>query len=86
MNFLENIAESLGLGDFTAAAELRVVLLGDAAGYFENVRSVNSYSDTEITLTIKGGSLKVKGKGLYIKKYCAGDLAICGKITALERS
>ena len=63
----------------------RAVLFGDSAGYFENVKSIVSYEVKEVVLSLKNGGLRIKGKDLYIKKYCEGDVVICGKILSVER-
>ena len=40
----------------------------------------------DINLSFKRGEITVKGENLYIKKYSAGDVAICGKIISVERT
>lgn len=84
MGFIDNIAESLGLFDVGAAPSFRAALIGDKAGYFENVKAVKSYSPEKIELYLKRGGLKITGESLTIKKYCAGDLAVCGTIKVIE--
>ena len=86
MGFMENIVKSLGLDGFIAEQSFRGVLIGDGAGYFENVRSVKSYSPDKIELVLKKGGLKISGEKLVIKKYCAGDIAVCGTIKSIERT
>lgn len=85
MGFIDNIAESLGLFDIGAEPIYRAALIGDKAGYFENVKAVKSYSPDAIELVLKKGGLKIIGDSLTIKKYCAGDIAVCGTIKAIER-
>lgn len=83
MSFIEDIKGSFG-EDFLAGKNFRCTLFSDA-GYFENVSSILSFSEEEIILSLKGGRLTVRGKNLFIKKYCGGDVAVCGKITELKR-
>ena len=64
--------------------EFRATILGDYC-YFENVLSIRSYAEDKIEFLTKGGIVVVVGCGLFIKKYCAGDLAICGKIKTLSK-
>ena len=91
MSFFDNIAESLGLDNGTPIGQfLKVTLIGDKGGHFcsayiENVRSVKSYTPQEIVVCVKGGVISIHGENMYIKKYCQGDLAICGKIKKAER-
>ncbi len=63
----------------------RATIIGDSAGYFENVSGIKYYTTEEVFLNLKKGGLKIKGEELYIKKYCAGDVVICGKIKSLEK-
>ena len=83
MSFIENINSCIS-GQFGEPV-YRAVLLGDDAGYFENVKQIISYDKEEIVLALKQGGLKISGRDLYIKKYCAGDVVICGKIACLQR-
>ncbi|MDY6367482.1 MAG: YabP/YqfC family sporulation protein [Clostridia bacterium] len=83
MSFIDDIKNTFG-DEFLLGKNFRCTLFSDA-GYFENVCSIAGFSEEEIILSLKGGRLTVKGKNLYIKKYCGGDVAICGKITELKR-
>lgn len=86
MGFIENIFESFGLESPPKEPIFRAVLFGESAGYFENVSGIKSFTDTEIEIYLKKGGVKIRGENLYVKKFCSGDLVICGKITAVERS
>lgn len=55
------------------------------AAYIEGVKSIKSYSREKMEITLKRGEVILKGENLTVKKYCMGDLAVCGKITSLER-
>ena len=83
MSFIDDIKGSIG-EDFLFGKNFRCTLFAES-GYFENVSAVLSFSESEIVLALKGGKLILKGKNLYIKKYCGGDVAVCGKITELKR-
>ncbi len=85
MSFIDNILQGLGMENLPSAPTFRATLLGENMAYFESVLSIKSYSSEIIEFSTKGGSVILKGSGLYIKKYCAGDLAVCGKIKSLER-
>jgi sporulation protein YqfC len=63
----------------------RILLIGEDSGYFENVKSIKSYTETEIVLSVKSGLIVVSGENLYVKKFCQGDVAICGKIVCIKR-
>ena len=85
MNFIENLKEVLGVDEILDANQVKFTVLLDKGGYFENVKGVVSYSDTEIVLKTKPCRIVIKGENLFIKKYCEGDISICGKITSIER-
>ena len=62
----------------------RCVIVPCGGGYFEGVKSVSDFTEERITLCFPHDLVEVDGEGLYIKKYCDGDLQIAGKITALR--
>ena len=84
MGFKDDIIK-LFSGEDTALPQFKATLIGDNAVYIEFVRKISKYSSEEITVSVKGGGVVIRGESLYIKKYCAGDLAVCGKIKSLER-
>ena len=85
MGFIQNVYENFGIENVPKEPIFRAVLFGENAGYFENVYGIKTFSETEIELRLKKGGIKIRGERLYIKKFCAGDLVVCGKITAVER-
>ena len=86
MSFIDNIKECFCSAEFPKEPLFRAVLFGEKAGYFENVCGIVSYSAEQIVLCLKRGTLTIKGEELFVKKYCAGDVMICGKIKAIERT
>ena len=85
MSLIEDIFESLGLGDITTGGKSKITIIDDVGAYIDSVKSIKSYSKDEIILLTKNAEIIIKGKDLMIKKYCEGDVAICGKITSLEK-
>ena len=85
MSFFDSIINNFDEDSFVAEANFKAMLFGDTAGYFENVKAIKSFSQTEIVLRLKSGGIIITGENLYIKKYCEGDIAVCGKILKLER-
>lgn len=83
MSFL-NDAINL-FGDNDRLTEYRITVFGDRAVYIEGVKSIKSYSQNKMEIFVKKGEIKIIGEGLYIKKYCAEDLAVCGKIKAFSK-
>ncbi len=85
MGFIENIKQCFDECELPREPIFRAVLFGDSSAYFENVSGISCYSKEQIILQLKRGGIKITGENLYIKKFCMGDIAICGKILALER-
>ena len=85
MGFIDEIKKCFTLEELPKEPIFRAVLLGDSAGYFENVSHIKSYSPEQICLVFKKGELLINGNALYIKKYCGGDVVICGKIQSIQR-
>ena len=85
MSFIDNIKDCFCQNELPTDCSFRAVLFGESAGYFENIKSIVSYEKEQVVLSLKNGGIKVSGKDLYIKKYCIGDVVICGKILSVER-
>ncbi len=85
MGFIDSIKSCFTPDELPKEPIYRAVIFGDGAVYLENICSIINYTSEEITLALKKGGLIVTGKCLYIKKYCVGDVVICGKIKAIER-
>ena len=68
--------EGMALSRFTVAV--------GGGGYFEGVKSVGDFSSEKIVLYFSRECLEIEGNGLFIRKYCDGDLELAGKITALK--
>ena len=85
MGFIENIKECIGIDTTTVNPVYRAVIFGDKAVYLEGVKHIASYTKQEIVLSLKHGSVKIVGEQLYVKKYCEGDIVVCGKILGLTR-
>ena len=86
MGFIDDIKKSFTEREIPAPPTYRALIFGDNAAYVENVKKIISYDKCEINLSLKKGGLKIKGEELYVKKYCMGDVCVCGKITAIERT
>ncbi len=85
MGFIDTIKECIGDSEGIKEPSFRAVVFGESAVYLENVLSIFRYSPTEIKFCLKKGSVIIKGEGLYLKKYCVGDVVVCGKIKCLEK-
>lgn len=85
MSFIDNIKECFSSYELPKEPIFRAVLFGENAAYFENVSGISCYSSEQITLNLRRGGLKITGEELYIKKFCMGDIIICGKIRTIER-
>ena len=85
MGFIDSIKNCFSQEELPKEPVFRAVLFGDTACYFENVCCIVRYDVEEIVLGLKKGGISIRGQGLYLKKYCAGDVVVCGKIKSVER-
>ena len=85
MGFIDDVKKCFSADELPIEPIFRAVMFGDSALYLENVRSIVKYTPEEIMISLKKGGLNIVGSNLYVKKYCAGDLVICGKIKTVER-
>ena len=85
MSFIENIKDCIGLENLPVAPTFRALLFGGVAVYVEGVKQMLSFTSEEIIVSVKDCSLKIEGEKLFVKKYCSGDLVVCGKILGLTR-
>ncbi len=85
MGLIDNIKECFSCEEFPKTPIYRAVLFGEEAGYFENIKSIVCYTSEQVVLALSKGCLQICGQDLYIKKYCLGDVVICGKIKAVQR-
>ena len=85
MGFIDSIKECFSPDEIPCETVYRAVVFGDRAIYLENICSLESYAEDLVCLRLKRGALKIKGQKLYVKKYCLGDVIICGQITGIER-
>ena len=86
MSFIEDVKNLFGPSEFPESPEFRAVIFGERAVYLEGIKSIKEYSEEKIELSVKRGTVTVSGEKLYVKRYCMGDMAICGKIKSLTRN
>ena len=82
MSFIENIKQNL---NSNSNGFFRAILLEEGV-YIQGVVSIKNFSTEEIIATLKKGELKILGENLFIKKYCEGDLVVCGKVKGLQKN
>ena len=58
----------------------RCIFVPDGGGYFEGVKSVADFTADRVVLCFPRKTVEILGVGLSIKKYCDGDLQLCGRI------
>lgn len=86
MRLWQEILSQLGDGqppDGGVAGVIYTVWEGKG-GYFQNVKSLASFSPQEIRLRLRRGMLCVTGEGLTVAKYCESDVFIRGKISSVS--
>jgi len=85
MGFIDEIKSAFDLEPFAKEPCYKAVIFGDSACYFEGVKSIKYYSEDTVSLVLKKGAITVKGVELSIKKFCEGDVVVCGKISEIKR-
>ena len=83
MRLFEEILSAAGFGEGPAGGA-KAVLVGGFGGFFENVKGIASFSDTEVCLLLRRGEVRVGGRGLRIARYGEGDLLLRGEIERVE--
>lgn len=66
--------------DADGAALCRSIIVPNGGGYFEGVKGVEDFSETCVVVCFPKFRAVIEGEGLFIKKYCLGDLELAGKI------
>ena len=84
MSFFNEIARAVSN---TAPFEpiFKATICGDHAVYLQGVKSIKSYDNDRIEVSLKSGGFIIVGENLTVKKYVLGDLVVCGKIKSTER-
>lgn len=85
MGFIDNILENLGLDGLGEGVKSKMVMVGFNSLYLQGVKSILSFGEDEIVVSLKSYKVAVKGTGLSIGKFCEGDLVVCGKISAIVK-
>ena len=84
MGFIDCIKGFFDESEFPREPNFRAVMFGDGAIFIENVKNICIYTKEELLFALKKGCIRIIGEGLYVKKYCEGDVVICGKIKGIE--
>lgn len=84
MSFIESVKELISLQELPVPT-FKATLVGDSALFLEGVLDVTEFTDKQITIRLKKGGFIIKGENLFLKKYCEGDLIVCGKIVSTEK-
>lgn len=80
--FSEEVKNSLGLD----LSGFKATIFGDSAIYLSGVGGIKDFSKAEVVFYLKKGTISIKGEELEIKKICAGDAVVCGKIKTFSRT
>ena len=84
MGFLDSILGCYNSTEFSLKPTFKALLLGEDGVYLEQVKQITKYSQDQVVVSLKKGGIIVKGENLCIKKFCMGDVALCGKIKSIE--
>ena len=84
MRLFEEIMSVLGPDGEVLFGGAKVVLYAGKCAYFENVKSISSFSDGELVLLLKEGTVTAEGSGFSIARYGDGDLLLKGDVRSVR--
>lgn len=85
MGLIQRVAVDLGLDEQLFLSGVKYLVFDGYSAYFEGVKGIKSFSESEVQLYLKKGSIIIEGESLKIKKICRGDVALTGNIRAVRR-
>lgn len=83
MSFIDEIYSLIG-GENNFLPAFKATIFGGEFVYFESVKKILSFSSTSILFATNKKIIEILGENLRIKKYCFGDMIICGKISSMS--
>lgn len=81
---LDELTGKFGLPAEISPDKYRYTVFGNSGGLFEGVKSIASFSPSEIVLCVKCGALVIAGENLRIKKYGEKEIVVSGVIRGVE--
>ena len=86
MRLWQEIFSQLGDGEgMEGVISLSYTVWEGKGGYFQNIKSLVSFSPQQIVFALRRGTLLVLGEGLSVAKYCENDVIIRGNILSVAR-
>ena len=73
-------------GDDFDTGKVQYTVQNGRGGYFQNVRRLLEFSDTQIVLAGKRDKVTIEGENLTLGKCYMGDVQIRGNIRKVERT
>lgn len=86
MSFVDNILSSFGEEFSLEKESQKIMVFGDKGVFLEGVLGIKSFNKEQIVLFVKKGEIVIGGENLFVKKFCQGDVVVCGKINKIERN
>ena len=84
MKLLRTITERCGLHGESIPGTVLIEIHGEDRVLIENHRCVSSYSDSEVTVLVRFGSVQILGSGLVISSLQSDRLIIRGCIQSVS--
>ncbi len=81
MRFFAEIVKALGA---EAGTGVQYTVIEGQGGYFQNVRRIETFTDSLVVLRGRKGGVRVEGRALSLGKYGGGDAAVKGEIVKVE--
>lgn len=83
-DFVSSVSDRLAIPPEAVSTVPLIQLRGKKSLCVENHGGILEYSDTEVKIAVKGGSLTVRGSGIYICRMTKKCLEIHGRFVGLE--
>ncbi len=84
MRLFEEILAQFGFGGDVAFFGAKFVVYEGKCAYFENVKSIASFSSERVEILLKKGQVRIEGENFSIARYGEGDLLLAGKVQKVE--
>ncbi len=82
MRLFSEIVKALGA---EAGAGVQYTVIEGRGGYFQNVKRLETFTDSLIVLRGRKGGVRIEGRELSLGKYGGGDAAVRGEISKVEK-
>ena len=83
-SLINEVTNNFSAQELKNAALYKIINIGGKALYVQGYKSIEKFSDINIVLKIKNGSIFIKGEKLFVKELDSSSIYIVGTITGIE--